>query len=310
MRDRHDTRVASDVVDVHLRNLRYFAAVAEELHFTRAAERLFVSQPALSRQVAGLERALRTPLLERDTRSVTLTAAGEALLPAARRVLEIWEDGQRDVAEAAARATGRLVVGLATGIGRGLVSRAAQRLREDQPELALTMRQVPWDDPSVGLRERQTDVAFAFLPLPDDAGLTWQVLRTEARQVALPADHPLVTRERLVFTDLLDEPFLAMPSGPGRDFWLAADQRAGSATTIASEVRSADEAFEAVAGGVGVVLVAEGNAELYRREGVVVRDVADLSPAELVVVWRSNDQRASVAAFVDACSVELQTGDR
>lgn len=90
-------------MDVHLRDLRYFAAVAEELSFTRAAERLHLSQPALSKQIRGLERTLRVPLFDRDRRQVRLTAAGEALLDTARQVLAGWDDGTAAVADAAAQ---------------------------------------------------------------------------------------------------------------------------------------------------------------------------------------------------------------
>jgi DNA-binding transcriptional LysR family regulator len=289
-------------VDVHVRELRAFVAVAEELHFTRAAERLFVTQPSLSRQVAALERAVRTPLLHRDARAVTLTAAGRALLPGAREAVEAWERAQRDVAAEAAREAAALTVGLATGVGRGLLAAVARHLRVARPDATLAMRQVTWDDPTAGLGDRSTDVAFAFLPLPASAGLAWRVLFTEPRQVALPADHRLAARGRLALADLRDEPFLALPAPPGRAFWLAADERDGHPPVVAGEVRTAEEAFEAVAGGVGVALVAEGNGRLYRRDGVVVRDVDGLAPAELVVAWRADDQRATVAAFVAACA--------
>jgi DNA-binding transcriptional LysR family regulator len=100
--------------DVHVRDLRYFAAVAEELHFTRAAERLYVSQPALSKQVRALERQLGVELFRRDRQGVTLTAAGTALLPHARRVLDAWTEGAAAVERARAAERGTLVVGMST----------------------------------------------------------------------------------------------------------------------------------------------------------------------------------------------------
>ncbi|OSP42309.1 LysR family transcriptional regulator, partial [Streptomyces sp. 13-12-16] len=97
--------------DVHLRDLRYFLAVAEELHFTRAAERVYVSQPALSKQIRALERQLGVELFRRDRRGVALTAAGTALLPHARRVLEGWEEAATAVERARAARRSTLVVG-------------------------------------------------------------------------------------------------------------------------------------------------------------------------------------------------------
>src|ERR1700754_3012422 len=107
--------------DVHLRDLRYFVAVAEELHFTRAAEALYVSQPALSRQIRALENELRAPLFERDRRSVRLTDAGAALLPGARAVLEAWAAAESALAAALDRQAAALVVGMSTGVGRSLL---------------------------------------------------------------------------------------------------------------------------------------------------------------------------------------------
>jgi len=297
-----DVCVTVPGVDVHVRDLRYFVAVADELSFTRAAERLFVAQPSLSRQIAALERALRVALFERGPRGVTLTAPGEALLPTARQLLADWEHAQRDVAAAAASQSAALTVGLATGVGRGLLAALARELDANHPGLRLRMRQVPWDDPTAGLADRSTDVAFAFLPLPVDAGLSWQVIATEPRQIALPDGHRLAGRSRIEFAELLDEPFLAVPAAPARDFWLATEQRGGRPAVIVGEVRTAEEAFEAIAGGVGVALVATGNARLYERAGIVFRDVDGVGPSQLALTWRSDDHREAVQSFTAACA--------
>jgi DNA-binding transcriptional LysR family regulator len=104
------------------------------------------------------------------------------------------------------------------------------------------------------------------------------------------------------FADLHDEPFVALPAsaGPMRDFWLATDQRT-TAPRVAAEASTADESFEAVAAGLGVVLVAAGNAEIYQLDDVVHRPVVDLSPSELAVIWRTDDRRSAVRAVVDTC---------
>src|SRR5688500_14239552 len=133
-------------MDVHLRDLRYFVATAEELGFTRAAERLFVSQPALSKQIRQLEKHLRVRLFDRDKRSVTLTGPGTALLPAAREMLRAWDEAQRAVGDAAAADASVLTVGLSTSVGRGLLQRARTRFAERRPTWTLKLRQVNWDD--------------------------------------------------------------------------------------------------------------------------------------------------------------------
>ncbi|MEQ4718821.1 LysR family transcriptional regulator [Nonomuraea sp. B19D2] len=282
-------------MDAHIRDLRYFVAVAEELSFTRAAERLFISQPSLSRQIRQLEVSMRTRLFERDRRTVTLTAAGAALLPEARRIIEQWEGAQRAVA--AAREDRTLVVGFQTRIGRGLVPSISRAL----PGWDLRFRQVAWSDPTVGLGDGQVDVSVAWLPMPGHGEYEWTVVSTEARWVALPAGHPLAARPEITLADLAEEPFVAMPAsaGPMRDFWLAGDQRSEPAV-VGAEAETAEEAFELVAAGRAVVLVSAGNAELYRRDDVVSRPVAGLPPSRLAIVWRRSDRRQAVRTLVEA----------
>ena len=125
-------------MEVHLRDLRYFQAVAEELHFTRAAERLFISQPALSKQIRLLERQLGVRLFERDRRGVQLTAAGKALADNAETVLVAWEQALQACHNAATEAASILVVGIQTSIGRDLQRRAAAEFAARQPGWRLT----------------------------------------------------------------------------------------------------------------------------------------------------------------------------
>jgi DNA-binding transcriptional LysR family regulator len=287
-------------MDVHLRHLRYFVAVVEELSFTRAAERLYVSQPVLSKQLRQLERTLRVTLLRRDSRGVTLTPTGALLLPQARRLLEAWDEAARTAAEAEAHDRRVLRVGLQTSIGRGLYPAVSRRFAELQAGWRLSLRVRDWTDPSAGLLDQTTDVALVWLPVP--AGIQHRVLLVEPRWVALPSGHRLAEREQVDFGELLDEPFVALPAeaGPMRDFWLAAVERGGRPARVAVEVATADETFEAVASGQGVHLLAAGNAAIYARPGITCRPVGDLSPCSLAVAWRRGDQRDQVHGFVRA----------
>jgi DNA-binding transcriptional LysR family regulator len=287
-------------VDVRVQDLRYFIAVAEELSFTRAAERLFVSQPALSKQIRHLETQLRAELFTRGPRQVALTRAGDALLPRARALIGEWEVAVEEVRSAAAAAERVLTVGFHTRIGRGLVPAITATIRERLPGWTLRFRQVPWDDAAVGLAGGGVDVAVAWLPVP--AGLSSRAIATEERFVALPVGHPLADRPAVRFADIHDEPFVALPAsaGPMRDFWLAAGHRTAP-PRIAGEAATADEAFELVAADRGVVLLAAGNTALYQRADVVYRPVVDLPPAELAVIWRAGDRRRAVQVVVDTC---------
>ncbi|MET7394924.1 LysR family transcriptional regulator [Dactylosporangium sp. NPDC005572] len=290
-------------MDVHVRDLRYFVAVAEELSFTRAAsDRLFVSQPTLSKQIRQLELSFRAALFERDRRTVTLTAAGTALLPHARQIIEQWESAQRAVLHAAAADNTTLTVGFQTSIGRGLIPAVTATMERLLPGWRLQFRQVTWADPTVGLAGNDVDVAIAWLPVPTGGNLAHKVITTEDRWVALPSSHRLAERPVVHFDDLADEPFIALPVAAGalREFWLGNDHRRTPAR-IAATAETAEEAFEAVTSGIGVVLLSAGNAEIYQRANLTCRPVTGLPPSELAVVWRTGDDREAVRAFIDAC---------
>ncbi|TDD20951.1 LysR family transcriptional regulator [Nonomuraea diastatica] len=284
-------------MDVHLRELRYFVTVAEELNVTRAAERLFVSQPALSKQLRVLERQLGFGLFERVPSGMALTRQGEALLPVARDLLARWAVGVEEVR--AAGPTGTLVIGMQTAVGRGLQQAALRRFRERLPGWEVSLRLVGWDDTSGGLADGSSDVAFIWLPVPP--GVRTYVVATERRGVAMPADHPLAGLAEVPFPALRDEPFIALPTvaGPLRDFWLALDAR-DDEPVVGVTANTPEEVFEAVTSGLGVVLVAEGNAELYSRPGLAYRPVTGLPPGELAIAWREGDRRPQVVAFIDA----------
>lgn len=295
------------VVDVHLRDLRYFVAVAEEFSFTRAAQRLYVSQPALSKQIRQLEQAMQVTLFVRDPRGVTLTAAGALLLPLAQRQLETWHDAAQAVLAAHAHESRVLRLGMQTSLGRDLYPAVRARFTAHHPQWRLTLRLYEWSDPSAGLLDERTDAAFLWLPVP--AGLAYRVLLREPRWVALPSGHPLAGQPDIDFEDLLDEPFVALPLevGPARDFWLATDERHGRPARIGLEVTTPDEAFEAIASGHGIHLLAAGNADIYARPGITCRPVRGLSPCRLAVAWRTGDQRPAVASFISACGEAVQS---
>jgi DNA-binding transcriptional LysR family regulator len=298
-------------MDVHLRDLRYFVAVAEELSFTAAAERLYLSQPALSKQIRGLESNLRTRLFDRDRRTVRLTAAGEALLSEARSLLSCWDDAQAVVADVAAADAQLLRVGTLTSIGRDLYPGVVGHFAKLQPDWRVELRSFAWGDPTAGLADRATDAAFLWLPI-DAPDIAYQVLASERRFVALSSKHPLATRPIITFSDVANEPFVALPesAGPSRSFWLALEERGGQEPKIAAEVTSADETFEVVSSGAGVVLLAEGNAIIYARPGIVCVPVEDLGLAQLAVAWRRADRRSAVSAFVRSCAETIADSRR
>ena len=286
-------------MDVHVRDLRYFVAVARELHFTRAAEILYVSQPALSKQIRALERQLRVTLFDREHGTVRLTRAGAALLPQAERMLESWDAATASLAKAS---DCTLVIGIHRSPGGGLLPRVRALMVESCPDAELELRHIPWSDQSAGLADGATDAAFVWLPV-EQPPYRWVTIAREPRLVALPNHHPLATRDQVSIRELLDEPFLALPASAGamRDFWLAADQRDGRPAHIAAEITNTDETYEAVASGIGICLLAAGNAPIFARGGLTMLPVSDLSPAELVLAWHEQRCPPLLETFARFC---------
>jgi DNA-binding transcriptional LysR family regulator len=289
-------------MDVHLRDLRYFLAVAEELHFTRAAETLFISQPALSKQIRALERQLRVELFERDRGEVRLTRAGAELIPFAEQMLERW-DGAKHALSKASDCT--LVIGMHTSPGRGLLPRVRALMVGGCPDVELELRHAPWSDRTAGLADASTDAAFVWLPLPRPP-YRWVTIAREPRLVALANDHRLAGEESVSMTDLLDEPFLALPESAGalRDFWLAVDDRDGHPVRIEAEISDTEETYEAVASGIGICLLAAGNAPIFARGDVTMLPVRDLGPSELVLAWNERRCPPLLETFAALCEQE------
>jgi len=299
-------------MDVRVRDLRYLIAVADQASFSRAAERLYLSQPALSKQIRVLEAELGVTLLERTPGGVTPTAAGTVLLERARQIVEIWNEAQAATRSAARTQAQVLRVGTLTAIGRSLYPSVVDDFTEAMPGWRIDLRAISWSDPTAGLADATTDAAFVWLPLPGSAGLelSHHVLASERRFLAVSSHHQLAHRSALTLADIEAEPLVALPASAGstREFWLADDVRTAGPARIAAEANSPDEKFEMVATGTASVLLAEGNVALYSRPGIVCIPVTDLPPARLAVAWRAGDRRAAVHEFVRACRDAASVG--
>jgi len=287
-------------MDVHLRDLRYFVAVAEELHFTRAAEREFVSQPVLSRQIARLEADLRITLLERTRRTVSLTPAGVELLEHARRLLQAWDTAQRATSDASAAAEATLRIGMQTSIGRGLLEDFVTRFKQRRPNWSIEVTQINWDDPTAGVRSSNTDIGFCWLPLPDPDPYETIIVATELRLLAVSSNHELARQTAVDFAEIEHLPLIALPATAGvlRDHWLAQDHRSTPAN-VCSTATNAESALELVANGIGSVLIAAGNAEIYNRPGISYITVNGISNSNLAVIWRRDDHRTVIRDIAD-----------
>jgi len=215
-------------MDIDTRLLRYFAAVAEEGNLTRAAERLFVSQPALTKQIRQLERQLGVPLFTRSRAGMTLTAAGRALAGQVPAVLGELDQALREAKAAASRAARVLRVGFLAGAANEATQQIIAEFGRRRAGWRVEMRTAPWTDPTAGLASGDVDAALLRLPFPGQDSLRTEVLFTEPRWVALPAAHPLATRDVIGFRELWDEPFVAArlrPTGGATGGWPSASAR-------------------------------------------------------------------------------------
>jgi DNA-binding transcriptional LysR family regulator len=294
-------------MDVEMRHLRALLTVAEELNFTRAAQRLHLSQQALSGQIRQLEDRVGTRLVERDTRRVALTAAGVALSEQARPLL-----AKAEQAVAAARAAGaqrtRLTIGHIAPQNRRRVAPAVRDFSDAHPEVELIIHFATAPDPLGGLREGRADVAILAGEFEHD-GIELRPLFSEPRGVALAAEHPLAAQPEVSLADFLAEPLVeVLVRDPvWRDFWIAAKHRRGKPPRIAATVQWLDGMFEAIGAGLGVAATpASLVEELGSAAGVVFRAVPGLEPLDFWIARRSGDDRPQVLEFLATAEAAMR----
>nr|WP_042198940.1 LysR family transcriptional regulator [Kibdelosporangium sp. MJ126-NF4]CEL23633.1 LysR-family transcriptional regulator [Kibdelosporangium sp. MJ126-NF4]CTQ93170.1 LysR-family transcriptional regulator [Kibdelosporangium sp. MJ126-NF4] len=290
-------------MDVDTRLLRCFAVVAEEGNLTRAAQRLFVSQPALTKQIKQLESLMGVRLFTRSRAGMALTEAGTTLARHTPALLADWDDALRDTKGAASRAEKVLRVGFLASAANEATPGIIAAFAELRPGWRVDMRQATWSNPSAGLSDGDVDAAIIRLPFPGQENWHVRVLLTEPRWIALPAAHRLAARERIDFAELWDEPFVAAAAETGwwRDYWLAADERDGHEPRIGAVTDTPDDMLNAIANGYGIALAPESSARFYARPGITYRPVNGVKPTQVGVAW-ADDTNAVVRDFVQCCS--------
>ncbi len=284
-----------------LRLVEYFVAVAEELHFGRAAQRLHIAQPSLSQQIRRLESQLGVTLLERNSRNVHLTRAGETLLHEGRRTLA---QAQSAVQATRAAAGPSLVVGFYGSAGADHLPAVLRACGERLPELAVSVREL-----RLGVLDEVTDghvdIAFTRM-LPSQSELEVLVIAHEPRLVALATTHPLAGRDSLRFAELASESFITNPVAPEHGTrpsrWLAEQRRHGLPGRVAARSTGVLEILTLVAAGRGVCLVPSAVARHYRRAGVAYVAVTDAEPAVVSLAWRADSEDLRLGPFVELVS--------
>jgi DNA-binding transcriptional LysR family regulator len=285
-------------MDVDLRKVRYFVAVAEELHFGRAAERLHIAQPVLSRQIRALEDELHVQLFVRDKRSTELTAAGSQLLEDARPLLASAEALHRR-AVLASRGPSTFTIGFMPGI---TVTTAVRGLTARHPELTVELVRTSWDDQIEVLHDGRADVSVVRLPI-DQRGLSVRPLFEEPRMVVLPADHRLAGKESVAIADLAADHLLQDPDAVPEWRDIAVELREGRRRPLPG-IHSVEEKLEHVAAGHGFSVIPLSTANFYTRPDVVHLPVDDLGPNQVCLAWTANRRSRIIYEFADIAAEE------
>jgi DNA-binding transcriptional LysR family regulator len=292
---------------MELRHLRYAVAVADELHFARAAARLHIAQPPLSKQIKDLEDELGVRLFERTNRRVRLTDAGAAFVAEARRTLASAERAADAARRAARGETGRLALGYVSSASYELLPAIVRAFRRRAPDVTLVLEEMSSGEQTRALSAGTLDLGFVRRPPPLEPGLIGTTLRREPIVLALPRDHALAALRMIRLRDLAREPFIVFPARP-RPSWadVAIDlcRRAGFEPGIALEAVEMASALSLVAAGIGVTLV-PASVRAVRRPGVVFRPIVPAPSTELVIVRRAGAPSELVSRFLQiAATVE------
>jgi DNA-binding transcriptional LysR family regulator len=300
---------------IETRLLRQFVAVAEELNFHRAAERLHMAQPPLSQAIRKLEQALALSLFERSNRCVSLTPAGAAFLVTARRVLAQLDDGIREARRVAAGQAGRLAVTF-VGTAHDLLPAALRRFRSAFPDIELSLREATTAEQLAAIAAGEADIGLMRQPGIMVAQLGHECLLREPILAMLPDDHPLARHEAVVLADLAHDDFIGTPRQLGIGFHdqvIGLCRLAGFSPRIVQEARQMQTIASLVASGIGLALIPASLA-LSPRGGVVFRPIVVDAPPEmthldLIAAWdmtRNSPARDSFLAIMRQAATDMQ----
>ncbi|MGB0561453.1 MAG: LysR substrate-binding domain-containing protein [Spirulinaceae cyanobacterium] len=292
-------------LDITLRQLRYFVVVAEELNFTRAAERLQIAQPPLSRQIQSLEKVLAVTLLERTNRRVALTPAGEFFLADCRQILRQVEQTVQATQRIAHGEAGQLVVGFEGSAQNERFFAIIRQFRSQFPEVELILQEMPSGKQVEALQQQRLDVGL-IEPIVPVAELTLTPIMTESLVVALPQTHPLATQASIELAQLTHEPWITGRRDQGCGLLLRileACQQAGFIPNVKQEMNDLQMILGFVASGLGITLLPESSA--LTQEGIVYCTIAPVAPQiSLAAAWQAERRSPVVASFlqiVEAC---------
>lgn len=287
---------------MELRHLRYFIAVAEELNFSRAAERLHIAQPPLSQQIRDLEAEMGVTLFERTKRRVELTASGQVFLEKVQQVLQYIEQAVEAAQRANRGEIGRLSVGFNSSATYSVLPTLLHAFRKRCPEAALDLHELTTHQQLVHLHHHQIDAGILYLPIESDDLDVVPVLK-ENMVVAMPETHPLAAFTQVSIRALSRNLFILPPPRLGSGLYsqiMLFFQQSGFRPTVVQEAIQLQTIVSLVAGGVGVALV-PASLQNLQRAGVVYRSLEESTPeVEIAVAWRQHDDSPVLQKFIDS----------
>ena len=288
--------------NIDLRAMRYFVAVAEELHFSRAADRLCISQPSLSIQIKKLESSLGVALFERTKRSANLTKPGKVFYQECISILSAADRAISLTLASSEEAGAKIVVGFQANAAAELTPKILKHFSTLFPHAEIQMKSFDFSDPTAGLNDKKTDVAFVRPPIPTSLDIQLETLFIEKRLLVTPEESYLSKHDSISIDGLFQEPFVARQSPEvWRNFWLAIKDRKGFPVRIGAEVKTVDECFEAILSGYGVAFTPESTQRYYNRPGLSFIPVFGISPSCLSVAWRQDNNNLLVPEFINSC---------
>lgn len=280
-----------------LSQLRCFVAVAEELHFSRAAERLNMTQPPLSRQIRLLEHHVGAQLLERSSRAVRLTAAGKAFLPDAARILRIAEEAAFAARRAAKGEQGSLAIGFTSASGYSLLPEVVRRLRACAPGVALTLKELVSTSQVEALNAGEIDLGL-LRPHPMNGELESTLVATEPLMLAIHEREADQWPLKPTLACLHGKPFVMYSPHEARPFYLMLSERfarAGVVPDVIEHIGQVHTMLALVRAGLGAALIAEGAARL-KFDGIVMRKM-DTEPVDMVCTFRRDNDNPVLQLF-------------
>ena len=293
---------------MELRHLTAFLAVADELHFGRAAKRLRMAQPPLSQQIRQLEKDLGVQLFERNTRSVRLTSAGQSFLEPARAVLDGVDAARRAAGAAGRGESGRVTVGFAGASSHETLPLLTRAVRAAHPGIELVLTgQVYANVALARVAEGALDLGFVRLPVTQP-GVSTRVIAEEELVCAVPSDHRLAQHAEIPLAELAGESFVSFPANAGsslRDAGVAACERAGFTPRVVQEAPDSHTILALVAAGVGVTLTLS-TCQHVQQTGLVYRKLAG-PPIRLraALAWRTDNPSAAVRTVLAVAEAAL-----